>query len=132
MDPFPVSAPLRERLETAGSEFLVDFFEREVARHPDNLHAWFELGNWLTRLGRFEAGLEVDRKLTTLVPTDPTVHYNLACSLALLSRSEEALAALERSIDLGYDDPEHLLADEDLSSLRGLPRFEALVARLTD
>jgi len=130
MDPFPVTAPLREQLELAGSEFLVDFFGREVERHPDNLHAWFELGHLFTRLGRFEEGLKVDRKLTRLVPTDPTVYYNLACSLALLSRNDEALGALERSIELGYDDADYLLNDEDLVTLRQDPQFAQLVARI--
>ena len=114
MDPFPVTAPLREQLELAGSEFLVDFFGREVERHPDNLHAWFELGHLFTRL----------------VPTDPTVYYNLACSLALLSRNDEALGALERSIELGYDDADYLLNDEDLVTLRQDPQFAQLVARI--
>lgn len=130
MDPFPITAPLREQLETAGCEFLADFFGREVKRHPENLHAWMELGNLLTQLGRYEEGLRVDRRLARLVPTDPTVHYNLACSLALLSLKDEALGALERSVDLGYDDPEYLLADEDLATLRGEPAFATLIRRL--
>ena len=64
-------------------------------------------------------------------PNDPTAHYNLGCSLALVGRVEEALDALEQAEDLGYDDAEHLLADEDLASLRGESRFRSLAERLS-
>jgi tetratricopeptide (TPR) repeat protein len=119
-----------ERLERVGVEFLGEFFGRETARHPENLPALVELACILTRLGRYQEGLACDLKLAQLAPEDPTVHYNLACSLALLGHGAKALDALERSIDLGYDDPDHLLADGDLKSLWDEPRFRALVVRL--
>jgi Flp pilus assembly protein TadD len=84
----------------------------------------------LTRLGRLEEGLAHDRRLCELVPGDPTAHYNLACSLALLGHLEDALSELELAVELGYDDPAHLARDEDLVRLRGMQRFQDLIARL--
>ena len=127
---FPIPRPLRERLDRLGQEFLADFLERATARHPENAEALAELAGVLTRLGRLEEGLAADEKLVGLVPENPTVHYNLACSLALLGRRDSALDALERAIQLGYDDSEHLLEDEDLASLRDQARFQELVIRL--
>jgi Flp pilus assembly protein TadD len=127
---FPMPPELEERLQRLGHEFLADFLGRSLARHPDNFEALTELANLLTRLGRLEEGLAADQRLVHLAPRDPTVHYNLACSLALLGRGEEALDALERAIALGYRDTEHLLGDEDLASVRASARFQTLLASL--
>ena len=130
LPPFPLRPAVRGRLERLGQEFLADVLARETDRHPRNLAALAELGHVLTRLGRLEEGLAVDRRLAELVPEDPTVHYNLACSLALLEQGGAAVDALAQAIDLGYEDLDHLLQDEDLASLQGDERFLALVARL--
>jgi hypothetical protein len=58
------------------------------------------------------------------------VHYNLACSLAILGEVGEALDALEEAVRLGYDDADFLQRDEDLANLREEARFRALVTRL--
>lgn len=120
----------RKRLDLAGLEFLAGFLGVEARRRPGNLEALVELGHVLTRLGRHEEGLEVDRRLVSLVPENSTVHYNLACSLALLERPDEALDALQRAVDLGYADPDHLEGDSDLTSLRDSGRFQEILRRL--
>ena len=125
-----LSAELQRALERAGERFLAEFYQVEISRHPDNVDALAELGELLTRSGEYERGLEVDRQLVRLVPGNPTVHYNLACSLARLERREEALDALEEAARLGYVDHEFMLADADLESLRGEQRFRSLVERL--
>jgi len=124
------SAALRDRLDGIGQQFLVDFYEVVTKRQPENLEVFAELAQAHTRLGEFESGLALDRHLTRLLPEDPTVRYNLACSLALTERTLESLETLELSINLGYDDAAYLLKDEDLRSLRDLPRFQEIVRRL--
>lgn len=128
--PFALPGELEERLDRLGQEFLAEFLGRALTRHPDNFEALSELASLLTRLGRLEEGLAADERLVRLAPRDPTVHYNLACSQALLGRAEDALDSLERAIVLGYRDREHLLEDEDLAALRATPRFQALVTGL--
>ncbi|MFN0243167.1 MAG: TPR end-of-group domain-containing protein [Planctomycetota bacterium] len=128
-EPFPTSA-LHAQIDRLGWTFLADILEIETARHPGNLEALAELGHVYTRQGEYARGLAIDRRLVTLLPEDPTAHYNLACSLALLGSAAEALDELESAVRLGYDDAEHLTADEDLVSLRGDPRFVALLERL--
>ena len=117
-------------LDRLGLEFLADILAVERARHPANLEAPAELGHVYTRLGRYAQGLEVDRALAQRCPLNPTAHYNVACSLALLGRTSEALDSLEQAAELGYDDPEQMRADDDLESLRGEHRFRELVKRL--
>lgn len=119
----------RERLE---GEFQREFFEAAVELDPCNIECLSQLGDLYTRQGEFEKGLAIDRRLVGLCPGESTFHYNLACSLALLDRNEEALDALREAIARGYDDREHLERDEDLARLRGLPEFEELVALLDE
>jgi hypothetical protein len=76
---------------------------------------------------RYGDGLQVDEELARLMPENATVQYNLACSLALVGRLDPALDALERAVSLGYDDPNHLLEDEDISALWNEPRLRELV-----
>ena len=121
---------LRQELDRLGQEFLADILGQETTRNPANVPALADLAHVLTRLGRLEDGLAVDRRLVDLEPTNPTVHYNLACSLALLSRPLEAMDALEESVRNGYNDLEHLLADDDLASLRTERRFADLAQAL--
>ncbi|QDU67166.1 TPR end-of-group domain-containing protein [Engelhardtia mirabilis] len=132
--PQPMELPdsLRERLDAYGDEFVADFLGRYVDRapDPDNVEVLIELGHLLTKLGRYEQGLVVDQRLADLLPDEPTVHYNLACSLALTGARDEALATLEHCLEIGYDDADFMLADDDLACLRDDPRFRNLVDRL--
>ena len=120
-------ADLDRRLERMGLEFLVDFHEIALRHRPDDPELLSELGQNYTRLGRYEEGLAVDRRLVELVPDNPTVHYNLGCSLALSGAVQPALDALELAVELGYADAGFMLEDEDLATLRQEPRFAALV-----
>jgi Flp pilus assembly protein TadD len=121
---------LEERLERLGLEFQAEFLGKALARRQGNFEVLSELASILTRLGRLEEGLAADEQLVRLAPKEPIVHYNLACSLALLGRVDLAIDALERAEDLGYDDVPHLEEDEDLVSLRSSPRYRALLERL--
>jgi hypothetical protein len=127
-----IDPALRARLERAGTEFLAGFFETELLQKPDNLAALAELGHLYTHLGRVSEGLRVDRELARRLPGDPTVRYNLACSLALCGEIDPAFAELDCALECGYRDAEHLALDADLSALRGDPRFEALLQRLAE
>jgi tetratricopeptide (TPR) repeat protein len=121
---------LRGRVEALGLDFLAQFLEAAVASRPEQTEALIELGHVYTRQGRIEEGLRIDQRLVCLFPHDPTVHYNLACSLAMLQRGDEALDALERSVELGYCDLRFMQSDSDLAHLHDEPRFERLVQRL--
>jgi len=125
-----LSKTQRSRFQELGLDFMARFLEVELRRHPENLDALVELGQVYTQQGRYAEGLEVDQRLAGSLPDNPTVHYNLACSLALLHRGEEALDALETAIGLGYDDAGYMIADTDLDSVKHTERFQLLVARL--
>jgi len=130
--PLDLTPELTATTDRLGREFMLAILEVETARHPENIEALAELGHAYTREGRHVDGLRIDRKLARLIPDDPTVHYNLACSLSLLERPDAALDALEASVRLGYADYEFMVKDEDLAALRGDRRFEELLHSLTN
>ncbi|MEZ6017776.1 MAG: hypothetical protein R3F49_21900 [Planctomycetota bacterium] len=130
MDGLVLTEGAAARAAALSLDFLARFFEAELTRRPENLEALAELGHLYTRLGRYMEGLAVDRQLVAALPEDSTAHYNLACSLALTGDLDGAFAALERSLDLGYDDGELIAEDEDLAPLHADPRFGELLRRL--
>ena len=54
--------------------------------------------------------------------------YNMACLKALTNHPDEAVAYLERAADSGFTDFLHIEKDEDLKSLRDLPRYKTFIA----
>ena len=57
-------------------------------------------------------------------------YYNAARAWALAGESEAAIRNLNRAIDSGWTDAEHLRTDEDLESLHGTQSWEDLMERL--
>jgi thiol-disulfide isomerase/thioredoxin len=56
--------------------------------------------------------------------------YDEACTLALEGQPEKALDRLAEAIDAGLEDPDMVKADDDLASLRKLPRYAELIRKL--
>jgi len=65
-----------------------------------------------------------------LQPNHVITLYNLACAESLLKNVNEALQALEKAIENGFSDLEHILSDTDLVNLRNCPGFDALIQKL--
>lgn len=107
------------------------FFEAVAARLPGDEAVLKALGDLYTRVGRYEDGLAIDRRLAELCPDDSMVWYNLACSLALLNMRAPAMKALKRAVELGYDDAEWMSRDSDLRSLKDERGFKTLLKKLT-
>ncbi len=108
--------------------FEIGFYESVLRRAPDYTDVMELLGGLYTKVGRIADGLKMDRRLVQRLPDNATAHYNLACSLALSGRKPDALRALARAIELGYDDRKWMLKDPDLAEFKGDPEFERLVA----
>lgn len=111
-------------------QFERKFLEELIDQDPCNEEALMVLGHAYTRMGEYEKGLAIDRRLVRLRPADPTAFYNLACSCSLMSQVDDAFVALERAVSLGYRDLTHMQKDPDLTNLRQDPRFRRLMGRL--
>ncbi len=108
-------------------DFELDFFSGILSRYADYVDVLRIVGNLLTVKGRFAEGLQIDKRLVQLRPSDALAHYNLACSFALLKRPEQSLKTLRRAVELGYRDFRYMKEDHDLDSIRHDPRFRQLL-----
>ena len=118
------------RQEQQNLDIEIGFIEGVVRRAPAYVDALQLLGDDYTRRGRFSEGLKVDEQLVELRPTDPMIHYNLACSYSLTDQCEAAFASLGHALDLGYHDFKWLSRDPDLTNLRRHPLYKKIRARL--
>lgn len=108
-------------------DFDIEFFEQLLSRNEAAVEVLRILAELVSKKGQVKRAVELDRKLTDLLPHDPLARYNLACSLARAGRPKEAIDTLSRAILLGYDDLAHLEVDPDLDSLRDDPEFLGLL-----
>ena len=63
-------------------------------------------------------------------PKDPFAYYNLSCNYALMGKKKLALDFLEKAVDLGYYDYDHLKNDPDLDTIRRSLRFRKILWKL--
>ncbi len=113
--------------EQSQLDFEIEFFSGVLQRFGTFVEVLRVHGNNLTLKGRHTDGLEIDKKLVSLMPHDALAFYNLACSYSLLQKAELALAALRKSIELGYRDFHYMRQDKDLESIRSDPQFRQLL-----
>lgn len=118
------------REERKNLDIEIGFIEGVVRRDPGFVEALFVLGDDYTRRGNYAEGLKVDLRLAKARPTDPGVHYNLACSYALTDQLERAAQSLDTALDLGYRDFKWLRRDPDLKPLRQHPLYRKLRAKI--
>jgi tetratricopeptide (TPR) repeat protein len=121
------SHPLARVADQSQLDFEIDFFSGILERNPEYVDVLRIMGNNLTLKGRYTQGLVIDKRLVQLRPNDPLAHYNLACSYALLKRTDHALRILRRAIELGYRDFRYMREDHDLDAVRHDPRFRQLL-----
>jgi hypothetical protein len=82
--------------------------------------------------GKYAEAAKVLEQAVRRIPQDFNAHYNLACALARLGKSEEAFGHLQKAVELGFRDAKHIEADEDLANLRGDARFAPLVKKAAE
>jgi Zn-dependent protease len=63
---------------------------------------------------------------------EPEVAYNVACAEARAGHDDEALAWIERAVEVGFRDIGALASDSDFDTLRSRPEFELISGRLRE
>lgn len=123
-----MAAPKKPKSEDL--DFQIGFYEGVVRENPSFAEALIALGEVYTKKGLYDKGLAVDKKLASLRPDNPVVHYNLACSLSLLGDATGSFRAIRRAVDLGYDDFAFMQNDPDLANLRSDERFVEFIRKV--
>jgi len=114
----------------AATKRALDAADRVLANGPDDVRALYLSGGALIQLGERQKGIDRLEQAVALKPHDYGVLYNAACSFALAGDPERALDLLDRAVGMGRGYRAWIEHDPDLDTLRGLPRFQQIVARL--
>ncbi|NQT28441.1 MAG: hypothetical protein HQ570_02465 [Candidatus Omnitrophica bacterium] len=120
----------KSQKSTKRKDFEIKFYQELLEQRPDFINVLIPLGDAYTRKGFHNEGLAVDERLAQLLPNDPVVHYNLACSLSLVNRPDEALTKLKKAVVLGYDEFSFMSKDLDLENVRGLSEYKIFFSKL--
>ena len=126
----PEDSAARAAVEERARRIEVEFLEGVRARLPAHPAVVESLGCLYTEMGRYQDGLRADRDMVRMEPDSPNAWYNLACSLSLTGQPDDAFAALEKAIALGYDDAEWMQDDDDFEPIKKDPRFARILAQL--
>jgi adenylate cyclase len=121
----------REDEARHANQVAVECIEKHLELNPDEARAYSLGASILIRLGQNERSKQWTQQAMTLAPADPLVLYNAACNWALLGETDHALDGLERAIEAGVAVGDWIKHDPDFASLRGHPRFQAIVKRIT-
>ena len=82
--------------------------------------------------GKVDSAVAKFQEQIALVPEGRQGAYNVACAYARDGQVEKGFEWLTKAVDAGWDDPEQLKYDGDLTSLRDDPRFEALMNKASE
>jgi tetratricopeptide (TPR) repeat protein len=109
--------------EEAGTTIFAIGAKPGVVFEPSKWEEWFAAEGY-RRLGRKD---EARKLMDASIEANPDAwqgYYNLACYEALDGNREEAIAALQRAVELDPDEvPKYAATDTDFDSIRDDPRF---------
>ena len=77
---------------------------------------------------RWTAAVKAAQQAISLDQDDSEGYYQLACALARLGRTKEALSALSKGVERDYEPLDWLETEPDLKALRSLPAFKKIIA----
>ncbi len=110
------------------AEIGVKRAERILKDYPDNQRAYYLGSAGLFILEQHDRAKEWAEHALELNPDDPATRYNSACLFLKYGDTERALDCLENSVM----SRSWIENDPDLAPLRDLPRFQAILAALSD
>jgi adenylate cyclase len=120
------------RMEEAISQArdAVRVLEKHLEWNPDDARALHLGAGSLIVLGDEERAKRWLKRALEMNPDDSVLLYNVACNFANLGETDEAIGFLERAVGHGMVSAAWMRNDTDLASLRGHPRFQALLKQL--
>jgi tetratricopeptide (TPR) repeat protein len=81
---------------------------------------------FLAALGRSREAWQRAAEIAAIVEDDPEGQFILAEVFTLVGEPDRAIAALERALETGYDDPYYILINPPLSGIQNRPELDEL------
>ena len=104
----------------------VDILANHLKQVPEDARARVLLGAYCATLGRVEDALRELNLAITLRANEASILYNAACAYCGLQRKPEAMDALRKAWEAGFQDAVWARRDPELALLHGDPEFERL------
>jgi hypothetical protein len=79
---------------------------------------------------QFKDASRTFRAQCILQPNNPISFYNVACAESLMGNTDDALVYLNKAIDLGYRNLNHMLQDTDFNNINHTEGFRVASSRL--
>jgi non-specific serine/threonine protein kinase len=105
---------------------LIQALETHLREVPEDARARILLASLYAEEERPDDAVREANLAMVLRPNEATVLYNAACTFCFLGRKSEAIEALKKAWNAGYQDADWTRRDPDLASLHGDPEFERL------
>jgi beta-lactamase regulating signal transducer with metallopeptidase domain/tetratricopeptide (TPR) repeat protein len=122
-----------ERKEAAKEKSASAKLELLRRTNSTNGELWYEVGSKLLSLRKLDdAVFALNEAVKHLGYRNQNAMYNLACAYAVRGDRQNALTWIEKAVNAGYDDPDHIRRDEDFESLQDDPRFENIIELAED
>jgi predicted esterase len=77
----------------------------------------------------WKSALRALDRIDVILPKNPVTDYNRACCQARLGDKKSAIATLAKSVNDGFAEADHMVADSDLASLHDDPQFNDIVTK---
>jgi tetratricopeptide (TPR) repeat protein len=106
----------------------LDTASKRLELNPDDPRALYMGAVALSRLGESKRAKDWAGQALAISSGDATVLYNVACVYATSGETEEAITLLEKAVAAGFGHWHWIENDSDFESLRGHPRYKALLA----
>ncbi len=106
----------------------VDAFRKSILLNPKSGELYNLLGLSLYKIKDYQDALRQFDIATKISPTSSSAHYNKACMLSILRRTDEAVAALENALILDPNLKGSASQDGDLANIRGTTKFQKIIA----
>ena len=126
-------------LEIEGSNFfkkrdwnsVVSVYKKVLEIDPEHFGANADIGSAYLCLREFDLSLKYLTKATQLMPTHPALYYNLMCFYAIQGNKERTMEFLQKAVDRGFKDINHLKNDTDIpEDFKNDPRFIEITKHL--
>ncbi len=101
-------------------------FETHLRQVPEDARAHMLLAGDYGYMGRHEEAVREADLAMILRPNDANIAYNAACVFCAMGKKGEAMAALKKSVAVGWKDIVWTRRDPDLRILHGDPEFDRL------
>ncbi len=126
----PLNRLGRKEEASAALQRGIQVVERHLELTPDDARALALGAGALMQLDERDRAVDWARRAQAIDPEDSAVLYNVACVYALGGQADEAIRGLDQAITNGFGHKEWLETDSDYDSIRGDPRFQALLKKL--